>query len=211
MIATAPTETELALANGNPPRLVRYDPAAPEPEFRFEVIDDFIVRKPVGAQETRLADRLARRLAPFVYDSRLGEVHAGLGYELPGGGRRPKPDVSVLSFARWPEDRPFPPGDFVPAVPELAVEVVSPNELADTVFGKVAQYFRAGVSAVWVVVPRVEQVHCYDSPAASRILTREDVLTGEPVAPGFRMAVADLFGPVPPAAPASNPPSEGRP
>ncbi|MBX9625490.1 MAG: Uma2 family endonuclease [Gemmataceae bacterium] len=194
----APTEAELALANGNPPRLVRYDPSAPGPEYRFEVVNDYIVRKPVGWKEMRIAAILDNALAPAVRAAGVGRSYQGMGYDLPGGGRRPKPDVSVLSFARWPDDRDEPDGDFVPAVPELAVEVVSPHELADTVFGKVAQYFRAGVAAVWIVLPRVGQVHCYDSPTAVRVLTRADELTGDPVVPGFRLPVADLF---PPSAP----------
>jgi Uma2 family endonuclease len=82
----------------------------------------------------------------------------------------------------------------------LAVEVVSPYDLAHAVVAKVQEYFRAGVKVVWQVWPNVEQVHAYSSPTAVRILTRGDELTGAPVIPGFRMALADLF-----PAPAPNP------
>lgn len=191
----APTETDIALANGTPPRLVRYDPTAEEPEFTFEVIGDYIVRKTVGARETRLANVLHNALSPVVEAAGLGRSFVGLGYTLPGGGRRPKPDVSFLSEARWPAGREFPPGDFVPVVPELAVEVISPHELADAMLGKVEQYFRAGVSAVWLVLPRVGRVYCYSSPADIRVFSRGDDLTGDPVVPGFRLPLADLFPP----------------
>lgn len=192
--ATRP-ESARPRAGGRRPR--RYDPSAPEPEFTFEVVDGFIVRKPVGAKEFDIATRLHDALSPVVRAAGLGRVYPGLGYALPAGHRR-KPDVSILSFARWPDGRPFPPGDFVPVVPELAVEVISPRERTFNTLGKVHEYFRAGVSAVWLILPNVEHVYCYDSPAAVRVLTRTDELTGDPIIPGFRLPVADLF---PPAAP----------
>ena len=196
----APTETDLALANGTPPRLVRYNPDAPEPEFLFEVIDGYVVRKTVGAKEIDLAWELAESLAAFVRAAGFGRCRTELGYELPGSRARRKPDVSVLSHQRWARDLPFPPGDFVPVAPDLAVEIVSPHELADTVFTKVDQYFAAGVTAVWVVLPRHERVYVYSSPTRVHILSRGDDLTGDPVVPGFRLPLADVFPP--PAQPA---------
>ena len=192
-IELAPTETDIALANGTPPPLVRYDPFAQEADFLFEVIDDFIVRKTVGAKEIRISSTLHEYLAPFVRANGVGRAFHELGYDLPGGGPRRKPDVSFLSESRWPRNREFPLGDFVPTMPELAVEVISPHELAHVMFAKLEQYFRAGVSAVWLILPHTQRVYCYDSPTAVRILTRDDELTGDPAIPGFHMPVAHLF------------------
>ncbi len=193
VLELAPTETDIALANGTPPRLVRYDPTVQEPDFLFEVIDGFIVRKTVGARGIRISSTLQGFLGSFVCVNKLGRTFGQLGYDLPGGGPKRKPDVSFLSESRWPRNREFPPGDFVPTVPELAVEVISPHELAHVMFAKLEQYFRAGASAVWLVIPHIERVYCYDSPTAVRILTRDDELTGDPAIPGFRMPVAYLF------------------
>ncbi|MBX9581245.1 MAG: Uma2 family endonuclease [Gemmataceae bacterium] len=192
--ATRP-EAARPRADGRRPR--RYDPTAPEPEFTFEVVDGLVVRKPVGAKEFDIATRLHNALIPVLAASGFGRSYPGLGYALPGGRGR-KPDVSVLSFARWADGHLFPPGDFVPVVPELAVEVISPREKTHATLAKVQEYFAAGVSAVWLVFPNIQQVYCYDSPTAVRVLSRADELAGDPVVPGFRLAVADLF---PPAAP----------
>jgi len=191
----APTETDIALANGAPLRLERYDPTGPEPEFLFEVIDGFIVRKTVGAREIRIASTLHQHLSAFVAAARLGLTFQELGYDLPGGGTRRKPDVSFLSESRWPRSRPFPPGDFIPAAPELAVEVVSPSELAYVMFSKVEQYFRAGVLAVWLVIPHTQRVYAFESATSIRVLSPTDDLTGDPVVPGFRLPLAELFPP----------------
>ena len=181
----------------------RRDPTAPEPEFLFEVVDGVIVRKTVGAEEIRLAHILYDFLSPAVRASEAGACFIEMGFSLSARGPGRKPDLSVLSYRRWPRNRRIPPGDFLPAVPELAVEVVSPHETLRSARRKVGDYFRAGAEAVWLVLPDVAEIHIYSSPTAVRIVTRPDVLTGDPVVPGFRIALADLFPPAeddPPAA-----------
>jgi Uma2 family endonuclease len=61
------------------------------------------------------------------------------------------------------------------------------------VVDKVAEYFHAGVERVWVVLPYQEHVYVYESPTRVRILTRTDVLQGEPILPQFRLPLAELF------------------
>ena len=60
---------------------------------------------------------------------------------------------------------------------------------------KMVEYFTAGCKAVWIVWPNLEQVHVYDSPTSVRIFAQGDVLEGDPVVPGFRLAIAVLFPP----------------
>ncbi len=55
---------------------------------------------------------------------------------------------------------------------------------------KVAEYFQAGVEQVWVVLPSLEQVYIYASPARVQILSRTDSLHGEPVAPQFHLPLS---------------------
>jgi hypothetical protein len=54
-----------------------------------------------------------------------------------------------------------------------------------------------------LVLPNVEQVHVYTSPSAVRILTKTEDLTADPLFPGFRVPLAELF----PAAEESTTPS----
>ena len=76
--------------------------------------------------------------------------------------RSRKPDLAFASFDVWPEDRPLPyRGNPVDVVPELMVEVVGPSDKAEDVFDKVFEYLRAGARLVWVVYPRVRQLHAY--------------------------------------------------
>lgn len=81
--------------------------------------------------------------------------------------------------------------------PDLAVEVLSPNDLAYEVNAKVQDFLRAGVLLVWIIEPRMRTVQVYRPTGQAANLGENDELTGEDVLPGFRCRVGDLF--LPPA------------
>lgn len=169
-----------------------YDPTGPQPDFRFEVVDGRIVRKPMGEQEMRWASIIHRLLAPAVEASGTGESYVDVGFSILRGKDR-KPDVSVLSYARWPRGKRFPPGDFVPTAPDLAVEVVSPHDTARAVTAKRREYIRGGARLVWLVYPDEAEIQVFTSEGTTQVLTRDDTLTADPVVPGFALPLANLF------------------
>ena len=114
--------------------------------------------------------------------------------------RKRRPDVAFVSVDRWPLDRPMSPTEEAwDVVPDLAVEVASPTDLAEFLLRKVAEYFRAGVRLVWVVYPLTRCIHVYQSWNRIQVVTESDTLDGGTVLPGFRLALDRLFGPVEPA------------
>ncbi len=74
-------------------------------------------------------------------------------------------------------------------VPNLAVEVVSPTDNVEGLEQKIAEYFRAGVQLIWVVHPTRSKVHVYQSPTQITVLSKNDVLDGGTVVPGFKLAI----------------------
>jgi Uma2 family endonuclease len=78
-------------------------------------------------------------------------------------------------------------------VPDLVVEVISPNDLADDVNGKRVEWLEAGARLVWVVYPVQRNVHAFRSDGPAAAFGPADALTAEPVLPDFRAPVADLF------------------
>ena len=81
-------------------------------------------------------------------------------------------------------------------VPDLAVEVVGPTDVAEDLLGKVKEYFQAGVRLVWVVYPIQRCIHVYGAWNRIRVVTEADDLDGGAVLPGFRRSLDRLFGPV---------------
>ncbi|NOT61681.1 MAG: Uma2 family endonuclease, partial [Acidobacteria bacterium] len=58
--------------------------------------------------------------------------------------------------------------------PDLAVEIVSPNDLFENVKSKLRDYFAAGVREVWLVEPQIQTVTVYTSPTHNHILTEDN-------------------------------------
>ncbi len=104
-----------------------------------------------------------------------------------------KPDVSFIQASRLPASER--PTGHCQIAPDLAVEVVSPNDLFEDVSRKVEEYLAAGVRLVWVIDPKAERVFIYRQDESATILTNKDSLDGEDVVPGFLCAIADLFKP----------------
>jgi Uma2 family endonuclease len=80
-----------------------------------------------------------------------------------------------------------------PGAPDLAVEVVSPNDRFAEVEEKVADWLAAGTCMVLVVNPRARTVMVRTSEREARILSEAEVLDGGEVVPGWTLPVADVF------------------
>jgi Uma2 family endonuclease len=161
---------------------------------------------PMSAYATWLASRLHIRLGLYAEDKGLGVSVTEMLFVLDAEhDLRRRPDVAFVSTARWPLDRALPRTGDWDVVPDLAVEVISPNDVFKDVLAKVREYFHYGVQVVWVVAPEEQQAYVYDAPTHVRILTVQDELTGGEVVPGFRMPLGHLFqhAAAPTVAPAS--------
>lgn len=111
----------------------------------------------------------------------------------PDSGLKRRPDLAFVSYERWPKKQRVPRTPAWGVVPDLAIEVISPSNLAEDVILKLGEYFRAGVRRVWVIYPVEEHFYIYDSLTTVRILTRADRLEDEAVLPGFSLPLSELF------------------
>jgi len=163
------------------------------PDTLFEVVNGVRVEKTMSVYEQIIATRLIGLMEPFCRLNALGQAVVETDFRMPGSANTRKPDAAFVSRARW--SGPIPRIRAWAVAPDLAVEVVSPTDVMFDVLDKLHEYFRCGVSQVWLVFSNVEQVYVYTSPTAVRILNRTDTLTAEGVLPGFAVSVADLFPP----------------
>jgi Uma2 family endonuclease len=170
---------------------------------RYELVNGALVERNVGWLSGWVATQLARRLANFAEERHAGWVvgnSGDAGYQgFPDSPRTVrKPDVSFVASGRFPGEQ-LPLG-YARLAPDLAAEVISPNDLYEEVEEKVEEYLRAGVRLAWVISPRNRTVRVYRADGSSGSRRENDELDGEAVLPGFRCAVRDLF-PRPPAGP----------
>lgn len=162
-----------------------------EAEF-CELVDGALVQmSPSRLPEARVVRTTQRLLDNFVSQHRLGEVFGpDLGYELTLYRVR-APDVSFVSAEKLAAYGN--PWEFAKLVPDLVVEVISPDVKYGYLQRKIRDYFEAGVRLLWIVDPEMQTVTVYRSPVDLRILTAADMLAGDDVLPGFSCRVAELF------------------
>ncbi|HEV8157654.1 MAG TPA: Uma2 family endonuclease, partial [Pyrinomonadaceae bacterium] len=76
---------------------------------------------------------------------------------------------------------------FFPDAPDLAVEVVSPNDRKKDIEDKVQDYLAAGVNLIWIIYPQKQFVAVHRQSKIVSILFETDELEGEEVLPDFRL------------------------
>jgi Uma2 family endonuclease len=108
--------------------------------------------------------------------------------------RRPLvPDVAYVSDARLAglEGREL---EAPPFSPDVAVEILSPDDRARNVAHKIAVYLATGSALVIVVEPRDRSVRLHDARGA-RVLRGDDAIAHGAL-PGFSLALPALFAPL---------------
>ena len=100
-----------------------------------------------------------------------------------------RPDVAIFLAARAPliDLKKIP----VPFPPDIAVEVISPSELAIQVNRKALDYLRAGSQEVWLLDPENGEIFVQQH-SGIRLLRGNEVLDS-PLLPGFAVTVVELF------------------
>ncbi len=162
----------------------------PKDGRKYELVDGELRVSPAGARHGKISLRLGAALLAFVREKRLGEVFdSSTGYRLPGGNVR-SPDASFVSSKRLPRV----PEGFLELAPDLAVEVLSPEDSPRDVLDKVGEYLAAGVCLVWVIDPRSSRAVGYRSLTDVHEIGPDGTLDGGELLPGFRCPLSDLLG-----------------
>ena len=162
----------------------------------YELIDGVLVETSlVGGRHGQIAVTLGSILLSFVQTADLGVVTAASGY-YPTGNRYTLlgPDVAFITHARVPN--PFPVG-FVPAMPDLAVEIASFDDIYEDLQEKAEVYLTQGTKLVWIVLPDTESVEACrrteEGELEREVLGPDNTLSGDDVLPGFALDVRLIF------------------
>lgn len=136
----------------------------------------------------------------------LNVMYALKSYAIEHGGRAATNDPGIVlergpdtvrapDGAYYAADRVDAPAErgFSAAVPDLVLEVVSPDDRRGEVVAKAGAWLQAGVRVVWVVWPATRQVAVYGPDEVIDVLGVGETLTCEPLLPGFALPVADIF------------------
>ncbi len=135
----------------------------------------------------RLRDLLVRLLAPLVEQQKLGEIISEQEYDFDGNAHGP--DVSFVSASQLPLlDRKR---RVQRLVPELAIEIESPNDTFLSLNRKAQRYRGCGTREVWLLSIEGRQAYFY-SEKQNVILDQNGEFRSELI-PGFSIRLGTLF------------------
>src|SRR5882762_2252306 len=168
--------------------------ALPRGQYRYELINgELVTMSPAGHTHGKIIIRLTLPLAQHVKQNRLGEVYAAeTGFKLKSNPDTVRaPDIAFITRQRV-KDVGETKG-YWPGAPDLAVEVLSPDDRVSEVEQKVSEWLEAGAKQVWVVSPKLHTVTVYRSTTDISVLAENNTLEGDDVVPGFKMKVIEIF------------------
>ncbi|MGH9445060.1 MAG: Uma2 family endonuclease [Terriglobia bacterium] len=153
----------------------------------YELVEGEVITVSPGMLLHNLVrDRLLHRLMTFLESHKLGTVVAEQPFHLFGNTVR-FPDVAFVRVGREMPLNALPKG-----APDLAVEVISPDNTLREMNRKVSEYFTAGCKRVWLVYPEEREVYVHGLSGVVR-RSVDDSLEDSELLPGFSVNVASLF------------------
>lgn len=145
-----------------------------------------------GAAHGVIQAKIAYLLTQWALKNNAGVVGTEIGFVL-------KKDPFIVRLA----DVSFVRHDLIPQAgipkgfwemaPDVAIEVISPNETATEVISKARDYLDAGTTLVLAVYPEIQEVISHSYDGISRHFRVGDTLAFPEVLPSFECKVEDFF------------------
>lgn len=168
--------------------------AKPESQDRLlELINGEIVEKIPTQEHSEVAGNIYAALRNYVKPKKIGRVGFEVRHRVPGDQYNDRlPDVSYTAGYE-----PVVKKGSVPQMPDLAVEVKSPDDKLPKMQAKAEYYLKNGCKIVWLVFPDTQEVTVLTSDAEGKVqsqtLTLEDTLQTGDVLAGFTLPLKDVF------------------
>lgn len=168
--------------------------AMPDDGMRRELIKgELFEMPPAGDDHGFVGSEMTWRLGAFISQSGLGRgrmAETGFWIEREPDTVR-APDFAYISYDRMAQ-RPATRG-FAEVLPDLVVELVSPNDSPHYVNDKIRMWLDAGVRLALAVYPATQEIVAHHDDGTVQRFGIGDTLTCEPVLPGFACPVVDIF------------------
>ncbi len=139
--------------------------ALPEDGHRYELVNGELVDVGnSGMEHGYIASNLMIFLGGFVRSHKLGVMcDSSTAFAMKAGNKR-STDISFIAKERLQGIKRLPKGYFQGS-PDLAVEILSPNNTVEEIHDKIVEYFENGSRLVWVIHPDEHYVLVYHSPS----------------------------------------------
>ncbi len=160
--------------------------------YPAELYDGKVVYKMANPAHGIVQGNITTELNLYLRQNQMGYVMPETNFRL--WPNRPDqsriPDVSFLKKDRMPDDLYH----FPAMAPDLAVEIISPEDNFMTVMNKVDAYLEQGTQVVWLIITSTREVLVCTATSKHSV---RDVLTAPDLLPGFELPVSKIFEGIP--------------
>ncbi len=169
--------------------------AMPDDGKRYELVQgELIEMPPPSITHAVVTGRLGYRITHFIEERNLPFIYgpeAGIYIEQEPDTIRAA-DYALINRQRITE--PLPERGYAAGViPDLVVEVISPDYPRSAVDAKIQMWLAAGVRIVLAIYIASREVAAHHNDGTTQRFGAGDTLTCEPVLPGFACPVDDIF------------------
>lgn len=171
----------------------RLEQEARHPTEKYYLIDgELCIKMAPNQRHSEVASLITHYLTGFVLQHRLGRVTVECGYHPPGDRRCVLlPDVAFEGLPRAAQSSR---STYVPYMPDLAVEIISPSQSWAQTRRKAKRYLRHGTALVWLIDPQSLTVEVWRRGSERReVIESDGELSGGDILPGFRLPLRKIF------------------
>jgi len=150
----------------------------PETDESYELIDGEAIKKMSPKFfHSRLTSSFFAELSGWANGTGQVAIEWSIALKRQGKDWVPVPDLLYVSYHRlaidWLEDVPC------PVLPELVIEIVSPDQTFNQLAQKATDYLNAGVERVWVVYPPMRSITIFFTDRPPETYRGDRLLTDE--------------------------------
>ena len=164
-------------------------------DLRLELTStgELIVMPPTGSETARRNSNLSYQLETWARKDGTGVCFSPNGlFALPNNARR-SPDACWIRRERWERLSKREREGFAPICPDFVVELRSRTDRLPPLLSKMEEYIANGAAMGWLIDPLTHRVHIYRPGHELFILENPETVSGDPLLPGFRLEMGELW------------------
>ena len=165
--------------------------ALPDGDVYYEFVD--------GQAVPKVSPKFFHSTLQFALCSLIRAWCKGRGRVLPewaillkrqGKDWAPVPDLTYISYERLPKN--WRRNEACPTIPELVIEIISPDQTMQEFEYKAKDYLAAGVPRVWVIDPEAILIRSFFADGSSQVYTDNTPIVDE-LLPGLELTTRLIF------------------